>query len=60
MLLDPFDNAGKMLVLLPDVVSLGQVDEIDARLSRQEKEGVDGLDLRKDQYLRRHNVFVVE
>jgi len=34
-----------VLVLLADVVSLAQVDEIDDRLSRQEEERVDNLDL---------------
>lgn len=45
MLLDPFGNLGEVLVLLPDVVTLAQVDEVDNGLRCEEEEGVDGLDL---------------
>lgn len=45
MLLNPFDDLGKVLVLLADVVSLGQVDEEDDGLSGQEEQRVDNLNL---------------
>ena len=45
VLLDPFGNLGEVLVLLPDVVALAQVDEVDNGLGCEEEERVDGLDL---------------
>ena len=45
MLLDPGGDLGEVLVLLPDVVTLAQVDEVDDGLGGKEEEGVDGLDL---------------
>ena len=45
MLLDPLGDLGQMLVLLPDVVAFGQVDEEDDGLGGQEEEGVDDFDL---------------
>jgi hypothetical protein len=45
MLLDPLDDLGEMLVLLPDVVSLREVDQEDAGLGRQEEKRIDDLDL---------------
>lgn len=43
--LDPFDHLGEVLVLLANVVSLAEVDEIHDRLGREEEEGVNHLDL---------------
>lgn len=40
MLLDPFSNLGKVLVLLSDVVALAQVDEVDDGLGGEEEEGL--------------------
>ncbi len=45
VLLDPGVDLGQMLVLLPQVVLLGEVDEVDDGLGRQEHERVDDLDL---------------
>jgi len=45
VLLDPLGDLGEVLVLLPDVVALAQVDKVDDGLSGKEEEGVDGLDL---------------
>jgi hypothetical protein len=45
VLLDPLGNLREVLVLLPDVVALAQVDEVDDGLGSEEEEGVDGLDL---------------
>jgi hypothetical protein len=45
MLLDPLNDLGKMLVLLPDVVPLGKVDQEDNRLGGQEEKRVDDLNL---------------
>lgn len=45
VLLDPFRNLGKMLVLLADEVLLREVDKVDDGLSRQEEKRVDDLDL---------------
>lgn len=45
VLLDPLGDLGKVLVLLPDVVTLAQVDEVDDGLGCEEEERVDGLDL---------------
>ncbi|CRK18840.1 hypothetical protein BN1708_003185 [Verticillium longisporum] len=47
VLLDPLGDLGEMLVLLADVVTLGEVNEVDDRLGRQEEERVDDLDLRE-------------
>jgi hypothetical protein len=47
MLLDPLHDLGEMLVLLPDVISLREVDQVDSRLGRQEEKRVDDLDLKK-------------
>lgn len=44
--LDPLGDLGEVLVLLPDVVTLAQVDKVDNGLSCEEEERVDGLDLR--------------
>ena len=46
VLLDPFGDFGKMLVLLADVVLLAEVDEVDHGLGGQQEERVDDLDLR--------------
>lgn len=48
MLLDPFGDFGKMLVLLADVVLLAKVDEVDNRLGGQQKKRIDDLDLKLD------------
>jgi hypothetical protein len=45
VLLDPRSDLGEVLVLLPDVVTLTQVDEVDDGLGSEEEHGVDGLDL---------------
>jgi len=45
VLLDPCSDLGEVFVLLPDVVALAQVDEVDDGLGCEEEEGVDGLDL---------------
>jgi len=45
ILLDPFRDLGKMLVLFPDVVLLGQVHEIDDGLGREKEQWVDDLHL---------------
>jgi hypothetical protein len=45
ILLDPFRDLGKMLVLFPDVVLLGQVHEVDDGLRREKEQGVDDLHL---------------
>lgn len=45
ILLDPFRDFGKMLVLFPDVVLLGQVHEVDDGLGREKEQGVDNLNL---------------
>ena len=45
MFLDPFGDFGKMLVLLPNVVFLAEVDQIDDRLGGEEEERVDDFDL---------------
>jgi hypothetical protein len=45
VLLDPLGDLGEVLVLLPNVVALTQVNEVDDRLGSEEEEGVDGLDL---------------
>lgn len=45
VLLDPLGDLGEVLVLLADVISLAEVDEVDNGLSRQEKERVDNLNL---------------
>ena len=45
VLLDPGGDLGEVLVLLPDVVTLAQVDEVDDGLGSKEEHGVDGLDL---------------
>lgn len=56
VLLDPFGDLGKVLVLLSDVVALTQVDEVDDGLGGEEEEGVDGLDLcgAKSAYCNQH------
>jgi len=46
VLLDPFGDFGKMLVLLADVVLLAKVDEVDNRLGGQQKKRIDDLDLK--------------
>lgn len=43
--INPLLDAEQMLVLLADVVALGQVDEVDTRLGGQQQHGVDGLNL---------------
>ena len=48
VLVDPSLDLGQPLVLLSDVVSLGQVDEVDDGLGGQELETVDDLDLRAE------------
>jgi hypothetical protein len=48
MLLDPLDDLGEMLVLLPDVIPLRKVDEVDYRLGGQEEKRIDGLNLIKE------------
>ncbi len=48
VLLDPFGDFGKMLVLLADVVLLAKVDEVDNRLGGQQKKRIDDLDLKLD------------
>lgn len=45
VLIDPSLDLGQPLVLLSDVVSLGQVDEVDDGLGGKELETVDDLDL---------------
>ena len=45
VLLDPFGNLRKMLVLLSDVIFLAKIDEVDDGFGRQEEERIDGLDL---------------
>lgn len=45
MLLDPLGNLRKVLVLLPDVVALTEVDQVDDGLGGKEEERVDDLDL---------------
>jgi hypothetical protein len=45
ILVDPFDNLGKMLVLLADKVLFRQVDEVDNGLGSQEEKRVDDLNL---------------
>ena len=46
MFLDPLGNFRQMLVLLPDVVLFGEVDEIDDGFGGKEEERVDYFDLR--------------
>lgn len=41
----PFGDLGQVLVLLADVVSLGQVDEVDNWLGGEEEERVNGFNL---------------
>lgn len=43
--LDPFHDLGQILVLLPEIVLLGQVDEIDNGLGGEEEQGIDDFDL---------------
>lgn len=45
VLLHPLGNLGKMLVLLTDEILLGQVDQVDNRLGREQEKRVDDLDL---------------
>ena len=45
MLLAPLGHLGQVLVLLADVILLGQVHEVDDRLGRKQEQGVDDLDL---------------
>ena len=45
VLLDPGVDLGQVLVLLPQVVLLGEVDEVDDRLGGEEHERVDYFDL---------------
>lgn len=53
VLVDPSLDLGQPLVLLSDVVSLGQVDEVDDGLGREELETVDDLDLACDEQIER-------
>lgn len=45
VILNPLGDSRKMLVLLADVVSLGQVDEVNNGLGREEEQRIDDLDL---------------
>lgn len=45
MFLNPFSNLGKVLILLPDVISFAEVDKIDDWFRGQEEQRVDNLDL---------------
>lgn len=45
VLLYPFSDLGKVLVLLPNVILLAEVDEVDDGLGREKEERVDDLDL---------------
>jgi hypothetical protein len=51
VLVDPSLDLGQPLVLLSDVVPLGQVDEVDDGLGREELETVDDLDLACDEHI---------
>jgi hypothetical protein len=51
VLLDPLNNLGEVLVLFPDIVPLGKVNQEDNRLGRQEEKRVDDLDLDTGQRL---------
>lgn len=45
MLLAPLRNLGEVLVLLPDVILLRKIDQIDDGLGAEQEERVDDLDL---------------
>lgn len=45
MCLDPFDDLWQMLVLLPDVILLAEVDEVDDGFGSEEEERVNRFDL---------------
>jgi hypothetical protein len=45
VLLAPLRNLGKVLVLFPDVILLGKIDQVDNRLGAEQEERVDDLDL---------------
>ena len=45
MLLNPLGNLGQMLVLLPDIVLLAEIDEVDDRLGCKKKQRVDDFNL---------------
>lgn len=45
MLLAPLRDLGEVLVLLPDVILLGKIDQIDDGLGAEQEERVDDLDL---------------
>ncbi len=47
MFLDPFSDLREMLVLLPNVIFLAEVDEIDNGFSGEEEERIDDFDLVK-------------
>ncbi len=47
MFFDPFSDLREMLVLLPNVIFLAEVDEIDNGFSGKEEERVDNFDLVK-------------
>lgn len=57
--LDPFENLGKVLVLLTDVVLLAQVDQVDHRLSSKKEERVDDLDLLTISILSQQNMMKI-
>lgn len=45
MCLDPFDDLRQMLVLLPDVILLAEVDEVDDGFGGEKEERVNCFDL---------------
>ena len=45
MFFNPLGNLWKMLVLLPDVVFLTKIDEVDNRLSSEEEQRIYDFDL---------------
>ena len=45
VLLDPLEDLGEVLILLADVISLAQVDQVHNGLGSEEEQGVDDLDL---------------
>lgn len=57
--LNPFENFGKVLVLLTDVVLLTQVDQVNHRLGSKKEERVDNLDLLTISMLSQQNMMKV-
>lgn len=45
MFFDPFGDLGKMFILLPDVVLLAEVNEVDDGFGTEEEEGIYDFDL---------------